>query len=50
MSRTNEGRDEGKLADFIALDANPLEDLAAMEDVSWVIKEGQVMKSPHDPL
>lgn len=35
----------GKLADIIAVDGNPLEDIAVMEKVSFVMKEGKVYKN-----
>ena len=34
----------GKLADIIAVDANPLEDITALQNVSVVIKEGVRIK------
>jgi imidazolonepropionase-like amidohydrolase len=34
----------GKLADIIAVDLNPLEDITALEDVSVVVKEGTRVK------
>lgn len=38
--------EEGKFADIIALQGNPLEDITALQRVSWVFKEGQLHKSP----
>jgi imidazolonepropionase-like amidohydrolase len=38
----------GKLADFIALDGNPLEDISALEKICWVIKNGQVVVAKGD--
>jgi imidazolonepropionase-like amidohydrolase len=35
---------EGRYADIIAVDGNPLEDVRVMEDVSFVMKGGQVFK------
>ena len=35
----------GKLADIIAVDGNPLENIELMEDVSFVMKGGQVYKN-----
>ena len=35
----------GKLADIIAVDGNPLENIKLMEDVSFVMKGGQVYKN-----
>ena len=37
----------GKLADLILVDGNPLEDITAMTEVSWVMKEGKVI--PRSP-
>jgi imidazolonepropionase-like amidohydrolase len=34
----------GKLADIIAVDADPLNDITALENVSVVIKEGRRIK------
>ena len=34
----------GKVADIVAVDGNPLVDITAMEDVSFVMKEGVVYK------
>jgi imidazolonepropionase-like amidohydrolase len=34
----------GRYADIIAVDSNPLEDVRAMEDVSFVMKGGEVYK------
>ena len=36
----------GKFADVIAVDGNPLEDVARMQHVSFVMKDGVVYKSP----
>ncbi|MCK7593894.1 metal-dependent hydrolase family protein [Pseudomarimonas salicorniae] len=36
----------GKTADLIAVDGNPLEDIATLQDVRWVIQGGKVVKSP----
>ena len=36
----------GKLADVIAVPGNPLEDVRALERVSWVMKGGQVVRPP----
>jgi len=33
----------GKLADLILVDRNPLKDITAMTDVSWVMKEGAII-------
>jgi imidazolonepropionase-like amidohydrolase len=38
----------GKVADFIALDGNPLEDISALEKIGWVIKNGQVVIADGD--
>lgn len=40
----------GKLADLVIVENNPLEDLSALEDVSWVFKEGDALKSPKSQL
>ncbi len=37
----------GKLADVIAVQGNPLEDIGALAHVTFVMKAGQVYKSPH---
>lgn len=36
---------EGKLADIVAVDGNPLEDIKAMQNISFVMKDGRVYKS-----
>ncbi|GGD63410.1 Xaa-Pro dipeptidase [Lacimicrobium alkaliphilum] len=38
--------EQGKLADIIAVPGNPLKDIALLEKVSWVFKEGVLIKSP----
>jgi imidazolonepropionase-like amidohydrolase len=38
--------EEGKVADLIVLDGNPLDDLWALNRVRWVLKDGQIVKSP----
>ncbi|NIQ96889.1 MAG: amidohydrolase family protein, partial [Desulfuromonadales bacterium] len=35
----------GKRADIIAVGANPLDDIRTMEDVKFVMKDGQVYKN-----
>ena len=35
--------EKGKYADLIMVDRNPLEDIGALAEVSWVMKEGQVI-------
>jgi imidazolonepropionase-like amidohydrolase len=40
----------GKFADLIVVDGNPLEDLQALENVLWVVKEGQIYKTPEEAL
>ncbi len=37
----------GKFADVIAVEGNPLEDIGALGRVAFVMKAGQVYKSPH---
>jgi imidazolonepropionase-like amidohydrolase len=39
---------EGWLADIIAVDANPLEDITSLLSVTFVMKAGTVMKNPGD--
>ncbi|MEL6675250.1 MAG: amidohydrolase family protein [Bacteroidota bacterium] len=36
--------EKGKLADIVATDGNPLEDMAVMEHVSFVMKDGKIYK------
>jgi imidazolonepropionase-like amidohydrolase len=36
----------GKLADVVAVDGNPLDEISAMQQVVFVMKEGQVHKQP----
>lgn len=36
----------GRLADLIAVRGNPLEDVRVLEQVSWVMKGGEVVKGP----
>ena len=38
--------EQGKFADAIAVEGNPLEDMRAMGRVVFVMKAGQVYKSP----
>ena len=35
----------GKLADFLVLDANPLEDIHNSTKIRWVVKNGEVWES-----
>lgn len=37
--------EEGKLADLIVVDGNPLEDLSVLENVEMVIQGGKIVKS-----
>lgn len=37
--------EEGKLADLIVVDGNPLEDLSALEEIDMVVKDGEIVKS-----
>jgi imidazolonepropionase-like amidohydrolase len=39
----------GKLADVIAIDGNPLEDVTRMQHVSFVMKDGVVYKRAGTP-
>ena len=34
----------GKMADIIAVDSSPLEDITALENVSFVLKDGKQIK------
>jgi len=38
----------GYFADIIALDENPLENIKALENVVFVMKEGQIVKNDTD--
>jgi len=45
--------EEGKMADFVVLDANPLEDIENMRRINTVVKEGQVVDRdalPRNPI
>ena len=37
-----------KLADIVAVKGNPLDDIALLESVEFVMKGGEVFKSPDD--
>jgi len=37
----------GKIADLIAVERSPLEDIASLEDVAFVMKDGKIMKAKH---
>jgi imidazolonepropionase-like amidohydrolase len=37
---------EGLLADLVAVEGNPLEDVRVMEDVQWVMQGGIVVVQP----
>ena len=37
---------EGKVADIIAVNGNPVEDITILEEVDFVMKSGRVYKSP----
>jgi len=39
----------GKLADIIAIEGNPLEDISKLESVSFVMLGGKIIKSPGEP-
>ena len=36
--------EEGKIADIVAVEGNPLEDISVMENVVFVMKEGIIYK------
>lgn len=38
--------EQGKLADIIAVPGNPLKDITLLERISWVFKEGKLIKRP----
>jgi imidazolonepropionase-like amidohydrolase len=45
--------EEGKMADFVVLDANPLDDIENMRRIATVVKEGQVVDRdalPRNPI
>jgi imidazolonepropionase-like amidohydrolase len=44
MSETLGTIEPGKMADIIAVDASPLDDITVLEDVAVVIKEGVQVK------
>ena len=37
---------EGKVADIIAVNGNPIEDITTLEEVDFVMKAGKIYKSP----
>ena len=39
--------EEGKSADFLVLDRNPLEDLMALEHIRHVVQRGSLIREPH---
>ena len=39
--------EEGRLADLVALDGNPLDDITATQRVEFVMRGGEVFKRPH---
>jgi len=38
----------GKRADLVAVARDPLEDVSALENVSFVMKDGRVVKAPEE--
>ena len=48
ISDTLGSLEEGKIADIIAVDGNPLEDISVMENVVFVMKDGVVYKNIND--
>jgi imidazolonepropionase-like amidohydrolase len=38
--------EQGKIADLVVLERNPLEDPAALASIQWVLKEGQPVRTP----
>ena len=40
--------EDGKSADIIAVPGNPLEDIRALENVSFVMQGGRIVKTPGD--
>ena len=48
ISDTLGSLEEGKIADIIAVDGNPLEDISVMENVVFVMKDGIVYKNIND--
>jgi imidazolonepropionase-like amidohydrolase len=40
--------EQGKIADMIILAKNPLDNIEAIRNVQWVIKEGKIVKSPEN--
>ncbi len=38
--------EKGKLADIVAVEGDPLQDIKTMKNVSFVMKEGKVYKQP----
>ena len=46
IADTHGSLEEGKLADIVAVPGNPLDDIRRMEQVSFVMKRGEVYKQP----
>jgi imidazolonepropionase-like amidohydrolase len=40
----------GKLADLIAVQGDPLQDVRVLKQVDWVMQSGRVVHSPEHPL
>jgi imidazolonepropionase-like amidohydrolase len=38
--------EEGKIADLVAVEGNPLDDISVMMDMAFVMKEGAIVVAP----